>query len=248
MDRGEERHLSRRDDDRYDYDRRDRHREGFNGGGGFYAGFEDGKEYSNGGFTGRQSGNAPLTEPEILALIEARNNAKMTRQFDEADRVRDELIANGITIDDRTRTWTARDGRSGEMPLGGGFARGDKKTEDGSLTWENTIYVAGLPTDVTSEEIADFFGRLGQIKKSKKNFNLGEPTIHIYRDKRTGRPKGDCTVSYEETETAQSAIKWYDGATFMNRPGSKMSISIAKRPTADRFGKGGKGKGGKGGW
>lgn len=58
--------------------------------------------------------------------------------------------------------------------MGGGFARGDKKTEDGSLTWENTIYVAGLPTDVTAAEIAEFFGRIGQIKKSKKNYNLGE--------------------------------------------------------------------------
>ena len=149
--------------------------------------------------------------------------------------------------------------------------------------------------------MADFFGQLGAIKKSKKNHNMGEPTIHMYKvsrvwpicahtfllllfvvrdllfgppsasaphvlpppihlafvrwpfvccqDKRTGRPKGDATVSYEEVETAQSAVKWYDGATFMGRPGSKLSVSIAKRPDGDRFGKGkGKGKGGGDRW
>ena len=108
--------------------------------------------------------------------------------------------------------------------------------------------------------------------QSKKNFNLGEPTIHIYKgaphlfstrrlctpfdtadfrihrcaDKRTGRAKGDCTISYEDTDTAQAAIKWFDGSTYMNRPGSKLSVSIAQRPAwSDDKGKGkGKGKGG----
>eukprot|EP00964_Phaeocystis_antarctica_P003039 scaffold1621_cov54-Phaeocystis_antarctica.AAC.1 len=33
-------------------------------------------------------------------------------------------------------------------------------------------------------------------------------------DKRTQRPKGDCTVSFDESETAKAAIKWYDGKCF----------------------------------
>ena len=186
-----------------------------------------------------------MTEREILSAIEARNNAKMSRDFDEADRLRDVLQAAGIRVDDRAKVWTSSDGRSGEIPEGGGFARGDRKLEDGSLSWENTIYVAGLPHDVSIDQIGDFFGQLGKIKASKKNYNLGEPTIHLYKDKRTGRPKGDATVSYEETETAQSAVKWYDGATFMNRPGTKLSVSIARRPAISGKGKGkGKGKGG----
>lgn len=89
--------------------------------------------------------------------------------------------------------------------------------------------------------------QLGPIKKSKKNFNMGEPTIHIYKDKRTGRSKGDATVSYEDVETAQSAVKWYDGAPFKNQDGKKLSVSIARRPAMSKGGgKGGKG-GGKGG-
>ena len=91
---------------------------------------------------------------------------------------------------------------------GGGFAdyddflaRGDKLRDDGSFESANTIYVSGIPTDATLEELAEWFGKIGTIKKSKKNFNQGEPVIHIYKDKRTGRPKGDCTISYDEPET-----------------------------------------------
>lgn len=64
------------------------------------------------------------------------------------------------------------------------------------------------------EQIADFFGQLGPIKKSKKRGKEGDPTIHLYMDKRTQRPKGDCTVSFDESETAKAAIKWYDGKCF----------------------------------
>ena len=167
----------------------------------------------------------------------------MCRDFDKADELRDELKNAGINVDDRAKVWTSSDGRSGEIPEGGGFARGDKKLEDGSLSWENTIYVAGLPDNVTTADLVSFFGQIGAIKKSKKNYNQGEPTIHLYKDKRTGRCKGDGTISYEEPDTAKAAIKWFDGNPFMNRPGTKLSVSIAQRPSGDRFGKG-KGKGG----
>ena len=238
---------------------------GYNGGGGSHGGprgyggdggggsfNQHGKGKGNGyggpppppGHSGG-SGNGPsLTEMEIVQLSEARSNAKMRSDFEEADRVRDELRRHGITIDDRSKTWTSSDGRSGQLPQGGGFARGDKLREDGTIEWANTIYVAGLPNDVSVDEIADFFGKIGKIKASKKNYNQGEPTIHIYKDKRTGRPKGDATVSYEEAETATAAVKWFDGSTY-HRSGARLSVSIATRPAQGNFGKGkgGKGKG-----
>ena len=82
------------------------------------------------------------------------------------------------------------------------------------------------------EQIAEFFGQLGPIKKSKKRGKEGDPTIHMYMDKRTGRPKGDCTVSFEESETARAAIKWYDGKCF----GVRRACSRARRaaPSASR--------------
>ena len=126
-------------------------------GGGYGGGRGGGGSYGGGGGGG---GGEPMSERDILATIEARNNAKMARDFDEADTLRDQLSAAGIRVDDKTRMWTSADGRSGDIPSGGGFARGDRKLEDGSLSWENTIYVAGLPEDVSLEEIADFFGQV----------------------------------------------------------------------------------------
>mmetsp|Transcript_43846 Transcript_43846/g.145193 ORF Transcript_43846/g.145193 Transcript_43846/m.145193 type:complete len:102 (+) Transcript_43846:611-916(+) len=97
-------------------------------------------------------------------------------------------------------------------------------------------------------EIAEFFGGIGPIKKSKKSHNQGEPTIHLYKDKRTGQPKGDGTISYEEPSTARAAIDWFSGKPF-GPPGayptSSLTVTIATRPDANRFGKGGGGGGGR---
>ena len=233
------------------YDSRDSYGGGkgdsYGGGGKGYGGGRGGggKGYGDGG--GGGSGE-PLSEREIMSIIESRNNAKLTRDFDEADRLRAQLKSHGVEVDDKAKRWTCSDGRSGEVYSGG--ARGDKKNSDGSLSWENTIFVMGLPESASVDEIADFFGQIGTIKKSKKNYNMGEPTIHIYKDKRTGRPKGEATVSFEEVETAQAAIKFYNGAPFSDRGGpvhgSKLAVSIATRP-AEVAGKG-KGKGGGKGW
>lgn len=179
-------------------------------------------------------------------LIERRNNAKNQRDFTEADSIRDQLQQKGVRVDDKARTWTTSDGRSGEMVSGGGFSRGDKLQSDGSLSWENTIFIQGLPNDCRETEIAEFFGSIGPIKKSKKNHNMGDPTIYIYKDKRTGQPKGEATVSYEDVETAQSAIKWFDGNPFGARKVGSLKVSIARRPTSGGWDRGG-GKGGKGG-
>ena len=51
----------------------------------------------------------------------------------------------------------------------------------------NTIYIAGLPKHTSDEEVAEFFGSIGTLKKSKKTFNMGEPVVHLYKDKRTGQ-------------------------------------------------------------
>ena len=41
---------------------------------------------------------------------------------------------------------------TGATPL---FARGDKRTADGHMSWENTIYVAGLPLDTTVDDMQE---------------------------------------------------------------------------------------------
>ena len=75
---------------------------------------------------------------------------------------------------------------------------------------------------------------------------MGEPTVHIYMDKQTRRPKGEATVSYEDSDTAKSAVEWFNGADFMEQKGQKLSVSIARRPSQGNWGQGGKGGKGKG--
>ena len=43
------------------------------------------------------------------------------------------------------------------------------------------------------------------------------PKIWMYKDKASGRMKGECTVTYDDPYTAKSAIDWFDGKTFMGR-------------------------------
>ena len=38
--------------------------------------------------------------------------------------------------------------------------------------------------------------------------------VWIYRDKATGQPKGDGTVTYEDPFTAGSAVSWFSGKEF----------------------------------
>ena len=71
--------------------------------------------------------------------------------------------------------------------------------------------------------------------------------LHIYKNKQTGRPKGDATISYEEAETAQAAIRWFHGNPYMRDKSTKLSVSIATRPSADRLPAMGRGRGGGGG-
>lgn len=43
------------------------------------------------------------------------------------------------------------------------------------------------------------------------------PKIWMYKDKATGRMKGECTVTFDDPFTAKSAIQWFDGKEFMGR-------------------------------
>lgn len=42
----------------------------------------------------------------------------------------------------------------------------------------------------------------------------GKPKVWIYKDKNTGRPKGEATITYDDCETAKAAINWFNGMKF----------------------------------
>ena len=87
----------------------------------------------------------------------------------------------------------------------------------------DTVYVAGLPDTVSERDIAAHFGSIGQLKQDKKRRC---EKIWLYRDRDTGLPKGDATVSYMDPHAAEAAVNWFNNTQFM---GSTLSVSLAER-------------------
>ena len=110
-------------------------------------------------------------------------------------------------------------GRGGGYRRQGGGGGGVEKVQS-----DNQIFVQGLPSDATKEDIAQFFGSIGVIKNDWKT---GNQRIFIYKDNNTGLPKGEATVTYDDPNAAQSAIQWLDGKHF-NGKKIKVSMSMIK--------------------
>ena len=87
----------------------------------------------------------------------------------------------------------------------------------------SAIYVQGLNDSVTLNDLVDFFKQCEVVKTNKRT---GQPMIHFYLDKETGKPKGDATVSYEDPPTAKAAVEWFDGKDFQ---GSTLKVSLARK-------------------
>ena len=85
---------------------------------------------------------------------------------------------------------------------------------------DNQIFVQGLPTDATTEDIAQFFGSIGHIKSDMKT---GHQRIFLKYNS-AGLPKGEATVTYIDPNDAQSAIQWFNGKDFN---GKKITVSMA---------------------
>jgi len=72
----------------------------------------------------------------------------------------------------------------------------------------DTVFVSGMPTDVSEDDIERHFGAIGIIKKDRRTM---KSKIWMYMDKTTGKPKGEATVTYDDQNAARSAIEWFDG-------------------------------------
>ncbi|CAA7018183.1 unnamed protein product [Microthlaspi erraticum] len=84
------------------------------------------------------------------------------------------------------------------------------------------IYVTGLPTDVTLEEVSEVFSKCGIIKED----DTGKPRIKLYSDKATGELKGDALITYMKEPSVDLAIQILDGAPF--RPADKLLMSVSR--------------------
>lgn len=73
----------------------------------------------------------------------------------------------------------------------------------------------------------------------------------MYKDKNTGKSKGEATVTYDDQNAARSAIDWFDGKEFKGRT---IKVQIAQHKSnwqgnrsGGTRGGGGRGRGGGGG-
>lgn len=60
------------------------------------------------------------------------------------------------------------------------------------LKRNTSVYVTGLPSDVSEEEVKAAFGRCGIIKENEDR----TPRIKLYRDSATGMLKGDGLITF----------------------------------------------------
>uniref|UniRef100_A0A1J3IQ37 Transcription initiation factor TFIID subunit 15b n=1 Tax=Noccaea caerulescens TaxID=107243 RepID=A0A1J3IQ37_NOCCA len=111
------------------------------------------------------------------------------------------------------------------------------------------IYISNLPPDVTTDELKDLFGGIGQVGriKQKRGYKDQWPyNIKIYTDEK-GNNKGDAALAYEDPSAAHSAGGFFNNYEMR---GNKISVTMAAKsaPRAPAFDQRGGGRGGGGGY
>ncbi|OII75260.1 RNA recognition motif-containing protein [Cryptosporidium ubiquitum] len=97
---------------------------------------------------------------------------------------------------------------------------GKKKTKDNLVN--TSIYVTGLPKDISPEEMKDFFGRGGVIKIDPTTLT---PKIKLYKDEVTREFSGNALVVYKFEQSIELALKYLNETEI--RPGFKVKIEKA---------------------
>lgn len=124
-------------------------------------------------------------------------------------------------------------GRGRGAPRGGGGGKFRKSDpNEPRISSEVQIFVEGLPLDAKLPELVNFFSAAGKIKSDRMTRN---PRVWLYHDKATGRPTGECTITYCDHESQASALQMFDGQSYNGNSRLIVTPSIVKphmaRPT-----------------
>lgn len=118
--------------------------------------------------------------------------------------------------------------------------KGGQPPKPGKTT---TVYVSGLPLDMTKEELLPFMAKCGIVRKDPDS---GEYKVKLYEDEQ-GRLKGDALVVYFKRESVDLALQLLDEseirpgcvvrvteAKFENKPDSEQAKPKAKKPVGKK--------------
>jgi len=103
----------------------------------------------------------------------------------------------------------------------------DKRKEKKKHQWysskiNSNVYVNYLPPDITEKDLIEYFSRCGFIRKDPRT---GDYKIKIYKDKQSGKNKGDALISYLREESVVMAIDLLNDSEI--RPGCKIKVEKA---------------------
>ncbi|PVU94394.1 hypothetical protein BB559_003017 [Furculomyces boomerangus] len=87
-----------------------------------------------------------------------------------------------------------------------------------------SVYVTGLPLDVTEDEVEEVFKKCGTIMP---DIITGKPRIKVYRDEK-GIPKGDALITYFKEPSVSLAIDILDDSLFRYDEPRRIKVQVAK--------------------
>ncbi|KAG0456908.1 hypothetical protein HPP92_022065 [Vanilla planifolia] len=105
--------------------------------------------------------------------------------------------------------------RSRSSSLSRGRSRSRSQDSSGSRNLGNNLYVTGLSTRVTSEDLEKYFGKVGKVSECE-----------VVLDPRTSESRGFAFVTMETVEDADRCIRRLDGSVLEGR---LMIVEKAKR-------------------
>ena len=128
------------------------------------------------------------------------------------------------------RTGTPRAvGSNGGNSQMNGTTKKRKKAKFSSKNMKNWVYVTGLPSDCTEQEVSTFFSKAGILDLDPES---QRPKIKLYRSKDGSKKlKGDGSICYARPESVQLALTLLDDAPFrpmVDPTSGKLSVTRAK--------------------
>ncbi|XP_003736839.2 uncharacterized protein [Drosophila pseudoobscura] len=96
----------------------------------------------------------------------------------------------------------------------------------------DTIFVLGMRPSITKNDIIVCFGKIGHIKVDE---GTDKPKIFVYKDKLTGRSKGEATITYVSPLSAHAAITAMSGRRFMGHTLTVLPAYLSTRAGSVRY-------------